>query len=328
MELYKDQYIVVTGAAGFIGSCVVRLLNDRGFSNLILVDDFGSVDCWKNLIGKQYVEMISKDELFSWLKGKESAIEAFIHLGACSNTLESSVSYLFENNYRYSVRLAEYAIKNQHRFIYASSAATYGNGSRGFSDNHDALDTLRPLNMYGYSKHMFDLWLKNQGLLGNVTGLKYFNVYGPNEYHKGRMSSAICHFVKQIDDSGEVKLFKSSEPKIYGDGGQLRDFIYVKDVSRITCDLLTKEAYGIYNIGTGTPHTWNDLAKAVFKGLKKPEEIRYIEMPADLVGKYQNYTAAEMDKLSAVFGGDLGITPFEQAVVDYVEHYLVPNHYL
>jgi len=327
MELYKDQYIVVTGAAGFIGSCVVRILNDRGFSNIVVVDDFGTSESWKNLVGKQYAEMISKDELFSWLKGKESAIEAFIHLGACSSTVEADASFLFENNYRYSLRLAEYAFENQHRFIYASSAATYGDGSLGFSDDHEKLETLHPLNMYGYSKHMFDLWLKSQGHLNKVTGLKYFNVYGPNEYHKGRMSSAICHFVKQINESGEVKLFKSSEPDKYADGGQLRDFIYVKDAARMTCDLLTKEAYGIYNVGTGTPHTWNALAKAVFKGLKKAEAIRYIDMPKDLIGKYQNYTAAEVEKLTGVFGGDLGVTPFEQAVIDYVEHYLVPNYY-
>jgi len=327
MQLYKDQFIVVTGAAGFIGSCVVKTLNDRGFTNLILVDELGTSENWKNLVRKQFIEIIPKDRLFEWLQGKESAIEAFIHLGACSSTVESDASYLLENNTRYSMRLAEYALTHGQRFIYASSAATYGDGSDGFSDDHDRLESLSPLNMYGYSKHMFDLWIKNQGCLGRVTGLKYFNVYGPNEYHKGRMSSAICHFVNQIQGEGEVRLFKSTEPEKYPDGGQLRDFIYVKDAARFTCDLLTKEAFGIYNVGTGAPHTWNDLARSVFKGLKKPETIRYIDMPQDLIGKYQNYTAAQMHKLSNAFGGSLSITPFKQAVVEYVEDYLVPKRY-
>jgi len=327
MKLFKDQFIVVTGAAGFIGSCVVRTLNDRGFSNLILVDELGTSESWKNLVGKQFIEIVPKDDLFQWLQGKESAVEAMIHLGACSSTVENNASYLLENNTRYSMSLAEYALTHGHRFIYASSAATYGDGSHGFSDEHDRLESLRPLNMYGYSKHMFDLWIKNQGCLDKVTGLKYFNVYGPNEYHKGRMSSAICHFVDQIQREGEVRLFKSSEPDKYSDGGQLRDFIYVKDAARMTCDLLTKEAFGIYNVGTGAPHTWNDLAKVVFKGLNKPEAIRYIDMPKDLMGKYQNYTAADMQKLSKAFEGSLPLTPFDDAVVEYVEDYLVPKRY-
>jgi ADP-L-glycero-D-manno-heptose 6-epimerase len=327
MELYKDQYIVVTGGAGFIGSGVIRALNDRGYSNIIVVDDFKTGEKWKNLVGKRYAEMISKHELFSWLKGKESAIEAFVHLGACSSTVENDASYLFENNYRFSMRLAEYAIDNGHRFVYASSAATYGSGSEGFSDNEDKLDELRPLNMYGYSKHMFDLWLKTQGVLDKVCGLKYFNVFGPNEYHKGRMSSAILHFVKQIESTGKIRLFKSSEPEKYSDGGQMRDFIYVKDAARITADLLKREVFGIYNLGTGEPNTWLDLGKAVFEGMQRPEEIEFAAMPDDLVGKYQNYTAADMDKLKNAFGEDLRFTPFNEAVIEYVSDYLILNKY-
>lgn len=326
MKLYKDQHIVITGAAGFIGSCVVKVLNDRGFTNLILVDDFGSGESWKNLVGKQYQEMIGIDSLFSWFEGKESAVEAILHLGACSSTVETNASFLFENNYRYSVQLAEIAVKSGIRFIYASSAATYGDGSQGFSDDHKHLSSLRPLNMYGYSKQMFDEWLKNSDLLDRVTGLKYFNVYGPNEFHKGRMASAITHFVRQIEEHGEVRLFKSNDKDRYTDGGQMRDFIYVKDAAKWTCDLLTLEAFGIYNVGTGSPRTWNDLAKAVFKGLDRQVRLSYVEMPTDLQGKYQNYTCADMGKLRSAFGGNLSITPFEEAVVEYVKEYLVPRH--
>lgn len=326
MKLFKDQYIVVTGGAGFIGSCVIRMLNDLGYQNLVIVDDFGSDDKWKNLVGKKYIEMISPSELFSWLKGKESAIEAFIHLGACSSTVESDASHLFENNYRFSVRLATYALENNHRFLYASSAATYGDGSEGFSDDPGRLESLRPLNMYGYSKHMFDLWLKNQGLLDRVTGLKYFNVFGSNEYHKGRMASAVTHFKTQIEKSGEVRLFKSDDPE-YPNGGQMRDFIYVKDAARLTCELLFRDACGLFNIGTGQPNTWNTLASAVFKGMDIPEKIEYIDMPEDLKGKYQNYTSADTGNLAKVFGGALNFTPFEDAVIEYVSLYLVPHKY-
>ncbi|NGX57778.1 MAG: ADP-L-glycero-D-manno-heptose-6-epimerase [Chlamydiae bacterium] len=326
MKMFKDQYIVVTGGAGFIGSCVIRTLNDRGYDNIIVVDDFGTDERWKNLVGKKYAEMVSPREIFTWLEGKESLIEAFIHLGACSSTVERDASFLFENNYRFTVRLAEYALENDHRFIYASSAATYGDGSEGFSDDHSELERFRPLNMYGYSKHMFDLWLKNQGLLEKVCGLKYFNVFGPNEYHKERMASAIFHFKSQIQNTGEVRLFKSDDSK-YRDGGQLRDFIYVKDAARLTCDLLNHEAYGIFNIGTGQPNTWNTLSSSVFKGLDKPEKIQYIDLPSDLIGKYQNYTCADVGKLATVLSDKLNFTPFEDGVVNYVSQYLAPKKY-
>lgn len=322
MKIYDDQYIVLTGGAGFIGSGVLKVLNERGLNNIVIVDELGTDDKWKNLLGKNFVEIVSPFALFDWLEGRADEIEAFIHLGACSSTVEKDADYLYHNNTEYSQGLAEYALDHGHRFIYASSAATYGSGENGFDDNESELEKLRPLNMYGYSKHLFDLWLKRLGVLDKVTGLKYFNVYGPNEGHKGRMASAICHFVRQIQQEGKVKLFKSSEPEKFENGGQVRDFIYVKDAARITADLLDRDVFGLYNLGTGTPHTWNDLAASVFKGLDKPLKIEYVDMPQDLLGKYQNYTKAEMKKLESAFG-DLQFTPFDGAVIEYVRDYLV-----
>lgn len=321
--VFDDQYIVITGGAGFIGSGVIRHLNDRGIYNLIVVDKLGHSEKWKNLVGKRFIDIIEKENFFSWLKGKEQAIEAFIHLGACSSTVESNASYLLENNYRFSLNLADYALTNGHRFIYASSAATYGDGSLGFSDDETQLETLQPLNMYGYSKHLFDLWLKNQGVLNQVVGLKYFNVFGPNELHKDRMASAIIRMLPAAQKEGLVKLFKSSEPEKYADGGQKRDFIYVKDVARMTCAFLFNNATGIYNIGAGNATTWNQLASAVFKAIDKPEKIEYFEMPKDLLGKYQNYTCADMTKTKAVLKDQAYTQPLEETVVDYIRNYLV-----
>ncbi len=322
MKLYDDQYVVITGGAGFIGSNVIKRLNDEGFTSIIIVDDLGTSEKWKNLVGKKFEGIVSRYEIFDWLKGRESEIEAFIHLGACSSTVERDADYLYTNNTLFSQQLCEYALENGHRFIYASSAATYGNGEQGFSDDPSGLQALSPLNMYGFSKHLFDLWLQKHGLLNKVTGLKYFNVFGPNEYHKGRMASAIVHFTRQIAEKGAVKLFKSSEPDKFEDGGQLRDFVYVKDVAKITADLLKKDVFGIYNMGTGTPHTWLELANGVFKGLKLPPKIEFVDMPEDLVGKYQNYTAADMGRFEGEFGS-IAWTPFEESVIEYVEDYLV-----
>lgn len=327
-KIFTDQYIVITGACGFIGSGVVRCLNDKGYNNLLLVDDFPEWGKWKNLLGKKFIDIISKDVLLQWLEGKENEIEAFIHLGACSSTAEVDNDYLIRNNYRFSVDLAEYALKNEHRFIYASSAATYGDGAEGFSDAHEMLETLRPLNPYGFSKHLFDLWLYRQNVLDKVIGLKYFNVFGPNEAHKDRMASMVYHMFNAIQKDGFVNLFKSSDPDKYGDGEQLRDFIYVKDAVNMTCDLIEdafKDASGIFNIGRGEALTWNRLAECVFNSLDKKVDIRYIDTPDDIKEQYQNYTCADMAKYHNLHKDALQTTDIENAVDEYVQQYLIPN---
>ena len=325
MKLYEDQLIVVTGGAGFIGSAFVRYLNEKGLTNIVVVDELGTGDVWKNLVGKRYYDILEKDQLFDWLEGREAEVEAFVHLGACSSTVEKDASFLLRNNYQYTVRLAKWALRNEKRFVYASSAATYGDGTKGFHDSHDRLEELFPLNMYGYSKHIFDLWAKEQGVLDDIVGLKYFNVFGPNEYHKGRMASVITKMVPQVQEEGVIRLFASSDPEQFGDGDQKRDFVYVKDVVRMTYEFLVNDAGGIYNIGSGEANTWNALARAVFTALDKPENIEYISMPADLIGKYQNYTCADMDKTVGVLGDAAKATPLEEAVVDYVRNYLLPE---
>lgn len=314
----KTQNIVVTGASGFIGSGVVRYLNDLGLDNLILVDAKGAS---KNLANKKFVDFISLDQLFSWLKGRQSEIKAFIHLGACSDTLETNRDFLMENNFGYTQRLAEYALEFEQRFIYASSAATYGDGSKGFSDDHGQLETLEPLNLYGLSKQLFDLWAKKQGVLDKLVGLKYFNVFGPNENHKGRMASMVYKMVPIVQKEGVIRLYKSSEPDRFKDGGQCRDFIYVKDAVRMTCDFLNDDRCGIFNVGMGKPTTWNELAAAVFKALGKPVNIEYIDMPADLIKQYQNYTCADMSKWA-----DQNVKySIDGAVEDYVQNYLLKD---
>ncbi len=319
----KMKRVVITGGAGFIGSGCIRVLNDLGFDDIVIVDDLRQGEKWKNLVGKRFKEIVSRHKIFDWLEGKQKEISAFIHLGACSSTVETDADYILENNYRFSQRLALYALKNDHRFIYASSAATYGSGEEGFSDR-SPLDQFKPLNMYGFSKHLFDLWLEKEGYLNKVVGLKYFNVFGPNEYHKGRMASALLHVLPQALNEGEIRLFASSD-KQYPDGGQLRDFIYVKDAARITCAFLNNQAMGLFNVGRGEPCEWNQLAKAIFKALKKPENIKYIDMPKDLKGKYQNYTCADMLKTRATLSDEALCRGIDEAVEEYVLDYLLQD---
>lgn len=320
----NEKFIVVTGAAGFIGSCCVRHLNDQGLTNLLLVDDIKKTEKWKNLLGKQCAYFLSRDHLFSYLEGKEKEIQAIIHLGACSDTMETDGNYLMENNFRYTVRLAEYALENNIRFIYASSAATYGDGKLGFTDDHDALEQLKPLNLYGFSKYFFDMWAKKQGVLHLVAGLKYFNVYGPNENHKGRMASLIYKMLPIVQKEKKVRLFKSNDPRNFADGEQCRDFIYVKDAVRITCQFLENSLSGIFNIGSGETATWNRLTRAMFDAVDIPPAIEYIDMPEELAGQYQNYTCADMRKYKEKM--QLNERPcrysIEEGVKDYV-HYLL-----
>jgi ADP-L-glycero-D-manno-heptose 6-epimerase len=317
----KESWIVVTGAAGFIGSCVVRHLNDLGYTDLILVDDLDTTDKWKNLLGKQYRYWVSKEGIWDWIIGREKKIAAWIHLGACSDTLETNGSYLIENNYRYSCRLAELALSHGHRFIYASSAATYGDGKEGFSDDHDNLKKLAPLNLYGFSKHIFDLWVQKHGMLDRVVGLKYFNIFGPNENHKGRMASMVYKMVPVVQQEGVVRLFKSTDPERFADGEQCRDFLYVKDAVRLTCSFLNNDVHGIFNVGRGRASSWNQLAEAIFRALHLPPKIEYVDIPPPLASQYQNYTCAEMKKwpeLEYSFS-------LEEAVRDYVQQHLLED---
>lgn len=323
MQGLQNKLIVITGGVGFIGSCLVKHLNDLGFSNIVAVDDLGMGNKWRNLTGKRVADVLHKKELFSWLEGREAFIGAIIHLGACSKTVELDANYLLDNNYRYSQRLAQYAIDNGIRFLYASSAATYGDGGEGFLDDENGIDALRPLNMYGMSKQLFDQWVRNSGFLGKVTGLKFFNVFGPNEFHKGRMASAITHILPTAQKDGVVRLFQSSEPERFADGGQQRDFIYVKDVVRMIYAFLLNGATGLYNIGSGVPSSWNELAAAVFKAIDTPIKIEYIQMPADLLGKYQNFTCAEMTKTRSALGEAANCRPLDESVREYVRDYLL-----
>jgi ADP-L-glycero-D-manno-heptose 6-epimerase len=320
----QNAMIVVTGAAGMIGSGVVRCLNDRGFHHLLLVDDLKESEKWKNLVAKRFSDLISRHQLFDYLKDRENQIDAVVHMGACSDTEEKRGDYLLENNYRYSVRLAEWALSHNKRLIYASSAATYGDGSSGFSDDEERIDELRPLNMYGFSKHLFDLWLKKEGGLKKAVGLKYFNVFGPNEYHKGRMASMVLKMTHRALAEGVIHLFKSTDLR-FPDGEQCRDFIYIKDAARFTCDFLetrNRSVSGIFNIGRGETATWNQLARALFGAIKKKENIEYIDMPAALARQYQNYTCADMRKFHKIFP-NMQTIAIEPAIREYVQDYLL-----
>ncbi|NGX60528.1 MAG: ADP-L-glycero-D-manno-heptose-6-epimerase [Chlamydiae bacterium] len=323
----KDRIIIVTGAAGFIGSAVARHLNDLGYHRLLLVDDIEKTEKWKNLLGKKFYDFISKHDLFSWLIDHADEVGGIIHLGACSDTLEKDGDYLMENNFHYTQILAEFALENDVRFIYASSAATYGDGRQGFSDDTDQLEELRPLNLYGFSKHFFDLWAKQQGILDRIVGLKYFNVFGPNENHKGHMASMVYKMLPKVTNEGVVHLFRSSDPDNFGDGQQCRDFIYIKDVARLTCDFLFNNISGIFNIGRGTPTTWNELASALFEAIGKEKNIQYIDMPEDLVKQYQNYTCADMQKFLKKHQKTEAISTYniKDAVCDYVQGYLLKD---
>jgi ADP-L-glycero-D-manno-heptose 6-epimerase len=286
------------------------------------VDNLGESEKWKNLVNRHYTDYVHKSKFLKLLsKGKFDKIEAIIHMGACSSTTEKNADFLMENNFRYSVSLAEFAIKNNIRFINASSAATYGNGSAGFSDSEETMKDLKPLNMYGYSKHLFDMWALRSGALNQLVSLKFFNVFGPNEYHKGNMCSLFYKGFIQAQQTGRIHLFKSYR-KEYADGDQRRDFIYIKDcVDLIGWLLENSSVNGVLNVGTGQDRSWNDLAKAVFKAMKLPLKVEYIDMPERLRDRYQYFTRAITEKISHI-GWPVRFTNLEDAVNDYVGNYL------
>ncbi len=323
----KKSKIVITGAAGFIGSCMVEYLNQQGYENLVLVDEFGRTDKVHNLEGKKFMEQVDRDTFFDWLEDTKPGIDFIFHLGARTDTTEFDYAVHERLNYEYSQDIWNCCIVHNIPLVYASSAATYGSGELGYSDDHALVEKLQPLNPYGISKNEFDKWaLRQHSTPPFWAGLKFFNVYGPNEYHKGRMASVIFHSFNQIQKNGFVNLFKSHKPA-YQDGEQLRDFIYVKDIVKVCYWLMeNKPSAAIYNLGTGKARTFYDLATATFHGAGKPVDIRFIDMPEDIREKYQYFTEADMTRLR-----NSGYTePFyslEDGVTDYVKNYLLTGKY-
>jgi ADP-L-glycero-D-manno-heptose 6-epimerase len=316
------KYIVVTGAAGFIGSCLVGFLNQHGFNDLILVDAFGEADKEPNLAGKAFAEKVEREVFFEWLAVERPTVEFVFHIGARTDTTEFDYSIHERLNVEYSKKIWAYCVEQGIGLVYASSAATYGAGELGYEDRHDLPYELKPLNAYGVSKNEFDKWALQQPAQPPFwAGLKFFNVYGPNEYHKGRMASVIFHSFNQIKKDGFVKLFKSHRPD-FKDGQQLRDFVYVKDVVKVCYWLMEQRpASGLYNLGTGKARSFEDLVKATFAGLDLPAKIEYIDMPEDIRDKYQYFTEAKMEKLRKA-GYKNAFHSLEEGVVDYVRNYL------
>jgi ADP-L-glycero-D-manno-heptose 6-epimerase len=330
---YLDGHILVTGGAGFIGSALVWALNQRGYSDIVVTDFLGSDEKWKNLVPLKFNDYIDAGDFRRQLAQNPSAFGKFstvFHLGACSATTEKNASYLADNNFGCTKELAAWCLARDTRFIYASSAATYGDGAQGMDDQSDELARLRPLNMYGYSKHLFDLYAQRSGWLSRIVGVKYFNVFGPNEDHKADMRSLVNKAYQQILATGKVQLFKSHKPE-YKDGEQKRDFLYVKDAVEMTLhfadDPKGRQTGGLFNLGSGEANTWLTLTHAIFAALGRPPQIEFIAMPEVLQGKYQYFTQADVTKLRAS-GYARATTPLAEAVRDYVQGYLVPDRKL
>ncbi|MBS1917117.1 MAG: ADP-glyceromanno-heptose 6-epimerase [Bacteroidetes bacterium] len=322
-----NKQIVITGAAGFIGSCLTGYLNYKGYNNLILVDDFSRVDKVPNLETKKFVAKIEREQFFEWLHQNKPKINFIFHIGAKTDTTEFNYAIHQHLNVEYSKKIWNYCTVHDIPLVYASSAATYGNGELGYDDNHEIISRLHPLNPYGVSKNEVDKWILHQKNHPTFwAGLKFFNVYGPNEYHKGRMASVIFHSFNQIKKDGVVKLFKSHRPD-FKDGQQLRDFVYVKDVVKICYWLMEHQpASGIYNLGTGKARTFEALVNATFAGLDLVPNIEYIDMPEDIRDKYQYFTEAKMQKLRGVGYVD-EFYSLERGVDDYVRNYLAKQKF-
>lgn len=319
--------ILITGAAGFIGSVIVHEMNSRGVEDLLLCDHFDHGDKWKNLRGLKFNSFVTVENLFShpiWKKA--GGLKAIFHMGACSDTTETNMDFLYQNNTEFTNRLLTLAATKNIPIVYASSAATYGAGEQGYSDDHKGLSKLVPLNKYGYSKQLSDEWILKQTKKPKVWfGVKFFNVFGPQEYHKGKMSSVVYQSFNQIQEGGEVKLFKSHRAE-YKDGEQLRDFVYVKDVVRAMIELIAAgkkkpSLSGIYNLGTGEARSFHDLVKATFSGMGKTPKIIFIDMPPELRNQYQYFTQADMAKFKKALP-KFKFMKLEDAVVDYVKNHL------
>jgi ADP-L-glycero-D-manno-heptose 6-epimerase len=321
--------ILVTGGAGFLGSALVWALNQRGIERILIADFLGRSDKWRNLAPLRFDDYLEADDLLRLVEHDAPRlhdITTVFHLGACSSTTETDAAYLIRNNFQYTATLAEWALRHHHRFVYASSAATYGALESGLSDSLE-LATLRPLNMYGYSKQLFDQHAARRGYLDRIVGLKYFNVFGPNEQHKGDMRSMVLKAFEQIRATGRVKLFKSYRPE-FKDGEQRRDFVYVKDAIDVTLHLAASSGSGgVFNVGSGRAHTWIELATAVFEAMQRPVAIDFVEMPEEIRGNYQYSTVATLDKLQAS-GYRREATALSEAVTDYVREYLLAGRRL
>ena len=327
----RGDRVLVTGGAGFIGSALVWGLNARGMGRITIADRLGITDKWRNLAPLRFEDYLEADDLFPRLEsGALGKFSLVLHMGACSSTLERDASFLARNNFEFTKTLGAWALKHDARFVYASSAATYGDGTAGMSDDvrgADDLAVLRPLNAYGYSKQLFDQYALSHGLLDRMVGLKFFNVFGPNEGHKGEMRSLVHKAYEQIRDTGRVRLFKSYRPE-YGDGEQRRDFVFVQDVVDMTLHLAeASAAAGLYNVGSGEAHSWLELAGSLFAAMGREPEIEFIEMPEAMRGRYQYYTCADISRLRTT-GYDAPTTPLDAAVADYVKGYLDPDHRL
>ncbi len=315
--------IIVTGGAGFIGSAFVWKLNTLGLDDILVVDDLGRGDKWKNLVNLRFADYMRKDAFAAYLDAGADPFgtSAVVHMGACSSTTEDDAEYLMANNYGYSKKVCERCLTWGARLINASSAATYGDGSLGFDDDPDTAPRLKPLNMYGFSKQLFDRWALSRGVMDRIASLKFFNVFGPNEYHKGDMKSVVCKAYAQIRETGRLRLFKSRRDD-YPDGGQKRDFVYVKDVVDVMAWLLERpDVCGLFNVGSGRAETWNALAAAVFAAMDLPEHIEYVDMPETIREKYQYYTKAETSRLRRA-GWDRAARPLAEAAADYVKNHL------
>jgi ADP-L-glycero-D-manno-heptose 6-epimerase len=327
---FADGKILVTGGAGFIGSALVWALNRLGVQKILVCDQLGEDDKWRNLSPLRFEDYISAKALLEAIEGDSPTLHDIrwvFHLGACSATTEQDAGYLMENNYRYTRVLCDWALHRGARFVYASSAATYGDGSNGMLDDETRLELLRPLNAYGYSKQLFDLHARQRGLLSKIVGLKFFNVFGPNEWHKGDMRSLVVKAFEQVHRSQTIQLFKSYKPE-FKDGEQKRDFLYVKDAVDMTIHLAgTPTANGLFNLGSGLARTWIDLAVAVFAALSRTPQIEFIEMPQVIRDKYQYFTEASIEKLRRTGYTGPKFT-LEQAVADYVRNYLIPHRHL
>ncbi len=325
--MHQNDVIVITGAAGFIGSYLAGYLNSIGFNQLVLVDDFTIERKAPNLTGKHYIQQVDRNEFFTWLTANKGLVKSIFHLGARTDTTEMDYAVHKKWNLDYSKQVWQYCAEENIPLVYASSAATYGNGELGYVDAHDIVEQLQPLNPYGVSKNEFDIWALQQTTQPPFwAGLKFFNVYGPNEYHKGRMASVIMHAYHQVQQNGSVKLFRSHNPA-YKDGEQIRDFIYVKDVAAICVWLMqNKPANGLYNTGTGKARTFKDLVRAIFTTLHLPENISFIDTPADIRDKYQYFTEADMHKLLEA-GYPSPFYSLEEGVKDYVSTYLLEGKY-